>query len=44
MGEDVDKIEFKIINLMMTIRMQGRMNTTINYQVGLISKNEMHAR
>ena len=44
MGEDVDKIEFKIINLMMTIRMQGRMNTTINYQVRLISKNEMNAR
>ena len=38
------KIEFAIDNLMMTIRMQGRMNTTINCQVKLISKNEINAR
>ena len=38
------KIEFKMINLMMTIRMQERMDITINCQVELMSENEINAR
>ena len=38
------KIEFALNNLMMTSRTQESMNTTINCQVRLISKNEVKAR
>ena len=34
----IHEIEFAINDLMMTIRMQGRMNTTINCQVRLSVK------
>ena len=37
------KIEFTINNLMMTIRIQGRMNNIINSQVSVISRNEINA-
>ena len=37
------KIEFAINNLMMTIKIQGRMNNIINSQVSVISRNKINA-